>query len=156
MIIGGYPSLPITEEWRAVVLGRMRERGWNQTDLADRVDATQSTISLILTGRQPNSTYVLAIEAALGLRPQPCLRCGSAHHRTDQCTEPPLAPSPAPPAEPRILTAAELRLELDARDLETRQYEDVIRTCGIRIAENRARRIAIEAELVRLREGGTP
>jgi hypothetical protein len=83
-----------------------------------------------------------------------CSRCDADDHDIRRCPEPTPAPDPEP-VDPRVAAIAELRLQIDAMDVETQQYDDVIRTCGIRIAENRARQVQLEAEIAQLRGGAT-
>jgi len=45
----------------------MRKRGWDQKELAQRVDATQGAISKILVGKTSNSRLLPKIAAQLGV-----------------------------------------------------------------------------------------
>lgn len=148
-------SFPITDDWRALVAGRLRELDMTQSALARTVGATGPTISLLMHGRLARSSLLPAIERALKLRPPGCSRCGG-DHAAAVCPEPSPAPDDAEPADARTAAIAALRLESDAIGIERQQYDDLIRTCGLRIAAGRARQAEIAAEIARLRGGGAP
>lgn len=150
-------SFPITDDWRALVAGRLRELDMTQSALARTVGvgATGPTISLLLHGRLTRSSLLPAIERALKLRPPGCSRCGG-DHAAAVCPEPAPAPDGAEPADPRTAAIAALRMESDAIGIERQQYDDLIHTCGLRIAAGRARQAEIAAEIARLRGGIAP
>jgi hypothetical protein len=133
------PSLPITAEWRRAVADRLDELRMNRSDLARAVSTSTTTISMILAGKQPASSFVTAIERAVDL---PAAR-------------PPTVPL-ALVVDPSVAATAELRAARDAINADISRLELVQRTVAERLAEAYQAHAELDVEIRRLRGGGEP
>lgn len=74
VITGGMPPKhgaphPVTPEWRAQVVARLRELGRSQEWLAEQCGCSAPAISDIIKGKRGSSRYVPQIHRALGWDP---------------------------------------------------------------------------------------
>lgn len=126
-------SLPVTDEWRRAIIDRLDELGMNRSDLARAVSTSTTTISMLLTGRQPRSVLVPAIERAVKW---------TAPAIMPVVTLPPPALTVMP--DPQVVAIAELRAARDAIDADIVAHETVRACVEERLAEayqaRRARR----------------
>lgn len=138
-------SLPVTDEWRRAIIDRLDELGMNRSDLARAVSTSTTTISMLLTGRQPRSVLVPAIERAV---------------RWTAPTIMPVVPFP-PPAltvmpDPQVVAIAELRAARDAIDADIVAHETVRACVEERLAEAYQARAELDVEIRRLRGAAEP
>lgn len=126
-------SLPVTDEWRRAIIDRLDELGMNRSDRARAVSTSTTTISMLLTGRQPRSVLVPAIERAVKW---------TAPAIMPVVTLPPPALTVMP--DPQVVAIAELRAARDAIDADIVAHETVRACVEERLAEayqaRRARR----------------
>lgn len=59
------PTWPVTDEWKAAVMARMRELGIRQTDLANELDCTNSSLSALFHTGTKQSRLVPLIHKML-------------------------------------------------------------------------------------------
>jgi len=145
------PSLPITDEWRQTALQRLEALGMSQSELARRIctsegvplfrlkeasGSLQGAISLILAGHRKKSELVGPIEHVLGMA-------------TDSDTP---TPDQAELVDEVVMAIADLRMKCDALGVEIKEYEQVVRTCGVRIAEDREKQAVMEMKIEKLKK----
>lgn len=65
----GWPDLPVTREWGALVGQTIKARGWIQQQVADEIDCSQGAISQIVSGPTLRSELVWPLCLVLDLDP---------------------------------------------------------------------------------------
>lgn len=130
-------SVAVTAEWRRAVVDRLDELGMSRSDLARTVQTSTATISMLLSGRQPASAFVPAIERAIQL--------------------PAIRPAPPPLAivtDQRVAEVSDLRAARDAIAEDIVRLEAAQAAIAERIAEAYQARAELEIEIRRLRAAG--
>ena len=91
---------------------------------------------MILAGHRKKSELVGPIEHVLGMA-------------TDSDTP---TPDQAELVDEVVMAIADLRMKCDALGVEIKEYEQVVRTCGVRIAEDREKQAVMEMKIEKLKK----